>query len=490
MLKKVSTFVFSFVAVFCLFCGCKSSKIKESQIKADMEEQLTGLTVDSVKIEKSQRIDNTDKIWIELDFHNNDCEGKRYYILCYSYYDRGGWLYESLENNKLSDWKATPKKGMKLTESEAAQRIFVESENGGYKISTDIYAQFPLWTDGLTTKPSDDFPLPVSYIDSVSCNDDELSDGLCSVTAYASVSSSRLKLSEVYVINYYYDPCLLYWQETSIASESFSVEPKTEFNGAYSNKENLSCTISEFSKENSSFILEQNRDKKKYTIYGLFTACVSYPAEHKIESDCIKFYTTAFESKSTMFYWDTKDTEAAKELRQSEASTTSYGTPKTPTNSDGSVAYKTPYTPGASYPLSTMTGFMLGDKEHTNFMRASEFECIKKLKDSDGRFYLSLTLKDNSIQRFSDITEKYKNQKLYIYVESVIVSTPYVESAINKKEFSLTFDEAVSEADADTLMKIIVDDYYFFNVNEIFSTEKKDLEKSGTSARITKTRIK
>lgn len=447
-MKKTVVFIIAILSAAILLCSCKGGNISESKIKKDLKEKMSYITIDKIKVEKSQRIDNSDSIWIEMSFSNDDCDGKRYYILNYSYYDRGGWMLDNFCEDRISDWTAHPKKMITHDKDFYKNMIFINAENGGYYISEGVNAHFYKWTEGSSTNsPAEDF------IDDFKHNEDAENEYVYDLVTI-STSSKQFLIKETIRADWRFDVQSLSWCPAALYSESFSAQDKMGIEGVYYDEVGYPAEISDFNEDDASFVYKQGSGTAKYTLYGLFDAYVDDPRTSS-GKPC-SFYTESFENKNARrkFLYSTK-TKITDESENENFD--KLGTPKNSPN------YKSPYAVGKSYQINKYAGFYrnpeLGKEQKS--LTNSELSGIKKMKDANGNYYFEYTVKEQSKEKFSDVFPKeHIGMVINIEIASVKVGVSTITGISHSDMFLLKFEDAVTEAEADLFLKLMADGEY------------------------------
>lgn len=477
-MKRKIAFILTVLFSFFLLCSCKGGAIGKSKIKKDLEENFSFFTIDKIKIDKSQRVENNDTIWIEMEFHNEECKGRRYYKLYYSYYDRGGWMYEYLDPDRIGEWEAEPKKGIENSKENYANIIFEKSEKGDVTVRSDINAHFYKWASGTT--PSDK-PLE-RYVDLIE-HTEELTEGHCHDSVTISTSTTKFSITETLGIDWYFDVEGLYWNFGSAYSEKYSAKLNTDLMGTYQNEYGKTATLSNFNEEEASFEFTTPSETEKYFLYGVNNAYTADPRGNGRELiNYINFYANMFECRYNRHYsLDTKNTsETVSNLSKEE----SYDNDGYPIDSP---KYKSLYPADKSYPVTNYVTIYKEDK--TNALYHENFEGVKKKKNADGRYCFEFTAAADKYDRFSQFCGDCAGGRVEIMINGIKLSTADMPKKPTGNTFTLTFKNKVSEAEADTLFKCLVDEDFVYSLDCLHVAGVYNLAQSDRGKRLADTVI-
>lgn len=302
MVRKISVFL-EFV-ILVLLCGCSLVSVSDDVVKADISARFESdfQKVDKIEIIKKNKKEKAEDIYVAFETTTVEAVQKQYYCLNYSYYDKGGWILDSLCEDQKSKWIARPIKGYTPSKEILANQIFSSGhgKKTGYFLNEDITdAFFKSWTYDFGEK---DFSSE-NYIEDVKYSDD-YKNGTSSAVVTISAKTTQLRIEEVIELDYIFSPQNACWDISQMKSISHKLEAVEDIVGTYENQTHNKLTIYEVLEDG--YILAsmnyKNGDQEYQAKYRMSGFVSGYCKDTYYEIRNIFFYSNAISfSRTTNF---------------------------------------------------------------------------------------------------------------------------------------------------------------------------------------------
>ncbi len=311
VMKNKLLFFIVALLVFVL-SGCVSGSVGDDVVVNDVltEFQNEYQKIENVEILESEKTEKAQNVYVSFNIINQEFEGNRYYQLLYNYYDRGGWMLDSVQPYLSDKWQTHPIKGYKTSKEMIAAELFnnmADKGERGFVLKGEIRDSFfNEWTRLADSKEKN----PAEYITDVEYSeslDENLSYALVTIEAESYV----LRIKERIRLTYKFSEEYMGWELIDRQSVEHTLRTVKPVEGTYQkvyNKDTYMFTINNVSSDGyitgtletrTMWSGEQEISKQEYkyrvnSVYNSNCECLKYHHSNHNSTSNLQFYKDCF----------------------------------------------------------------------------------------------------------------------------------------------------------------------------------------------------